>query len=156
MIGKILFTLITFTIIVLAYLPALGVNFDKIINPTCALTNTCTRYIYTWQNVQHTFADQWVITDFSASVRGQPNPPPFSVIYYTGPVTAKIRLYDSNLKLLQENTYSNGFDMGLNSNWDFGWTFMAVPNGNYQVGVQYYSATGQALTNERTLTVVVS
>lgn len=155
MISKILFTLITLAIITFAYMPALGVNFDNIINPNCSLTGTCTRYIYSWQNLQHTFADQWVITEMTVSVRGEPNPPPFSVIYYTGPVTAKIRLYDAQHKLLQENTYANGFDMGLNSNWGFGWTFMAVPNGNYQVGVQYYGVNNEVLTNELIRTVVV-
>ena len=147
-IGTGIFLLITLAIIIFAYLPAFGYGAGDILQPDCSLTNTCTRYIYTYQHLKHDWTDQWIIDELTVSVRGEPNPPPFSVIGYQGGVRAKIRLYDAQNHLLREDSYASPYEMGLNSEWGFSWTFMRVPNGQYTVGVQYYGLNNEELTGE--------
>jgi hypothetical protein len=152
-----MFLIAVVVIIAFAFLPYLG--FSDILNPNCGLTGTCTRYISVYSELHRNIYQTWEITELTADTRGPINPQMFALLFPSGEVCVKIKLYENQI-VKQSGQVCNPNPMDLagldpaSSTWGTSWAFMKVPNGNYQVGSQYFD-NGNPITGEQKVNVVV-
>jgi hypothetical protein len=168
---KIIFILVLLGTVVIAILPMFGVD---IANPDCSLMNTCTRFVKVQSELQVGGypATTWVINNLQATVGGAPNPPALSLWFPSGDIKVNYNLYkkgtDVKIKPTGEVFNPETMDLtGIDPNyarWNIDdpvqptWMFSGVPNGEYEVGAQFFEKQNNvwvAITGIARVVVVV-
>jgi hypothetical protein len=148
-IGRILFTLISLLIIVVAYGPALHINLG--FGGSNSIVAASQVHVYGGP-----IKAQWDINSLDVVQNGASSQT-LSLWYPTGQVCAVYRLYGASNNELQSGTVCNPSVMdwgGAGSSWDSSWTFSGLSSGQYKVGVTYYE-NSEARTNELVKGVMV-